>query len=45
MRREDHSRQCVRVGEATWLDEYLDAIPEEDWFAGTGAACRSGPAG
>ena len=44
MRREAHFRKCFRVDEATWLDEYLYAILEEDWFAGTGTARRPGPA-
>ena len=36
MRREAHFRRCFQVDESTWLDEYLYAILEEDWFAGVG---------
>jgi RimJ/RimL family protein N-acetyltransferase len=44
MRREAHFRQCFQVDETTWLDEYLYALVEEDWFAGVGAAGRGEPA-
>lgn len=37
MLREAHFRKCFAVDESTWLDEYLYALLEEDWFAGPGA--------
>lgn len=45
MRREAHFRKCFQVDETTWLDEYLYAILEEDWFAGPDAAGGAGQAG
>ena len=33
MLREAHFRKCFAVDESTWLDEYLYALLEEDWFA------------
>ena len=45
MRREAHFRKGVRLDGETWLDEYLYAILEEDWFAATGAVGDSGQAG
>ena len=33
MLREAHFRKVFPVDEATWLDEYLYAMLEEDWFA------------
>ena len=33
LRREAHFRKCFYVDDATWLDEYLYALLEEDWFA------------
>ncbi len=33
MVREAHFRKVFPVDEATWLDEYLYALLEEDWFA------------
>ena len=37
MTREAHFRKGVQIDGATWEDEYLYAILEEDWFAGVGA--------
>jgi [ribosomal protein S5]-alanine N-acetyltransferase len=34
MKREAHFRQCFQVDETTWLDEYLYALLEDEWFAG-----------
>jgi len=39
MQREAHFRKVFAVDETTWLDEYLYAILEEEWFAS--AAHRS----
>jgi RimJ/RimL family protein N-acetyltransferase len=42
MRREAHFRKGVQLDGAEWLDEYLYAILEEDWFAaGPGPIPRS----
>ena len=40
MLRDAHFRKVFPVDEATWLDEYLYAILEEDWFTDRGAAAR-----
>ncbi len=40
LRREAHFRKCFQVDVATWLDEYVYAILEEDWFAGIDAVGR-----
>ena len=43
MRREAHFRKGVQLDGATWLDEYLYALVDDDWFTGLGATGRAGP--
>jgi hypothetical protein len=45
MRREAHFRKGVQLDGATWLDEYLYALVDEDWVAGFGPAESAEPAG
>jgi RimJ/RimL family protein N-acetyltransferase len=40
MLREAHFRKVFLVDETTWLDEYLYAMLEEEWFARAGAKSR-----
>ncbi len=46
LRREAHFRKCFQVDETSWLDEYLYALVEDDWYAerGTTRDSGSGPA-
>lgn len=42
MLREAHFRKVFAVDETTWLDEYLYAILEEEWFASAGRSPTPG---
>lgn len=42
MVREAHFRKVFAVDETTWLDEYLYAMLEEEWFLGAAERSRTG---